>query len=1120
MRLTRLEVTAFGPYAATQRIDFGQLSSSGLFLLEGPTGAGKTTILDAITFALYGGLAGASAAEDRLRSHFAPPDAEPSVTLEFSVAGVTHRVRRVPEHQRPKKRGAGLTTEAAQVHLARRDGDRWVSLTANKAEAGELISELIGLNRAQFTQVMLLPQGEFARFLQAADDERRVLLSRLFGTGLYDRITSWLDQERAAARQAQLQARTAIDTAVSAAAEAAGLDGAARAELLSLPPADRATRLKELSTELASHAAVTADGLELATARAAELLAACEQARERSAVMTRLTTAAGRLAAHEAARPAHQDRTARLDAAQRAEPVRPLLAALADAGQAVASATASLARLNPAPGQLGPGLDQLGPGLDQPGPGAGQPGLGRYGVGTEAGAASGQPSPGPDQAGTGVAAAPGQPSPGPDAAGAAPTPGPDAAGAAPTPAPGQPGSGPGQPGPALEQPRSELGRPGPAFPQLSPGPERFPAGREPGEAMAAAQALDRAQAAEQQAAALQHLAAAEAGLPGRLASLDRLREAAAEAAVLAGSLEAVQHELPGRIAALDEQLGEARRLGAGLGALREQQAAVTRRAAAAAQLAGLEQRLAARDAALHEAVDTHQALVDEHQRLMDARLAGMAAELASQLADGAPCPVCGSAAHPAPAQASDGVVSAADVSAAALRRDAAAAGRTRLTGERDALAGQVAACAAVADGGTEDGLAAEAAALAGQVAAAELAAADAERLAAELAGHRAEQGQVAAGLRDAAANAATAQAQLAAADGETTALQQEVTAAAQGHASVAARQTALRAAAAAGRELAAALDTLAAARAEQARAQARAGQEAAARGFGHPGQASAALLSPAQQDDLAAQVAAWTETLAGLRAAVGADDLAGLDPAQADEVHAAARAAAGALARAVEAEREARLAHQGWAGKAARLDQRLAELDAAQAEAERLDEQAAPVISLAALAKGMEGQRRVALTTYVLRHWFGQVVAAANVRLAAMSSGRYELRRTDEAGSRRERAGLTLAVIDRHTGAERSPRSLSGGETFYTSLALALGLADVVKAEAGGVDLDTLFIDEGFGALDTETLDQVMAVIDELRDRGRVIGIVSHVADLKERVPERLEVRRLPDGSSTVHAVA
>jgi DNA repair protein SbcC/Rad50 len=990
MRLHSLEVRAFGPYAAAQRIDFARLAASGLFLLEGPTGAGKTTILDAITFALYGGLAGTDAAEDRLRSHFAPPDAEPSVTLDFSVAGVLHRVRRVPEHQRPKKRGEGLTTEAAQVHLERREGAGWVSLTSNKAAAGELITELIGLNRAQFTQVILLPQGEFARFLRAADDERRVLLSRLFGTQIYDRITSWLDQQRAAAQRDRAAASAAIDTAVSAAAEAAGLDGAARGELLGLPPAERATRLKELSADLAGHAAVTADGLEVAAARTAELLAAGEQARQRSAVMTRLTTARDRLAGHETTRDQHEDQAARLTAARRAEPVRPLLTALAEADQAVTTAAAALA-------QLGPG---------------------------------------------------------PDAA------------------------------------------------------------------VTAAQALDRAQAAEQAAAALQHLATAETGLPARLATLGGLRQAAADADGQVSALEAAQHELPGRIAALDEELAAARLLGAGLGTLREQQAAVSRRVAAAAQLAGLEPRLAARDAALRAAVDTHQALVDEHQRLMEARLAGMAAELAGRLADGVPCPVCGSAAHPAPAQAGDGLVSAADVADAAGRRDAAWGERSRLADEREELAGAVAACAAVADGGTEAGLTAEADALAGQTAEAEQAAADAGRLAAELTDCRAEQDRVGAQLREAMAARAAAQAQATSAGDDVAVVQRDIAAAAQGHPSVAARQAALRAAAVADRELAAALDTLAVARAEQARAQARASQESAARGFGQPEQASAALLSPAQQDELATQVTTWTETLAGLRAALAADDLAGLDPGQADQVHTAARDTAAALARAEEAEQEARDANHGWAGRADRLDQRLAELARAQQDADRLDEQTAPVISLAGLAKGMDGHRRVALTTYVLRHWFGQVVSAANVRLAAMSSGRYELRRTDEAGSRRERAGLTLAVIDRHTGAERSPRSLSGGETFYTSLALALGLADVVKAEAGGVDLDTLFIDEGFGALDTETLDQVMAVIDELRDRGRVVGIVSHVADLKDRVPERLEVRRIQDGSSAVRVVA
>ena len=349
MRLHSLELTAFGPYAQVQRIDFGRLSSSGLFLLEGPTGSGKTTILDAITFALYGGLAGDESAEDRLRSHFAAPDAEPSVSLEFSVRGVRHRLTRVPEHRRPKRRGDGFTTEAAHVHLQRHEGGGWVSLSANKAEAGEMITELIGLNRAQFTQVMLLPQGQFAKFLQAADDERRVLLSKLFGTQLYDAITAELDRRRAAAIRQRQDAEAAIDAATSAAAEAAGLDAEARASLLELPGPERATRLKQVAADLAQTAAVSAEGLEVAAAEAAARLAACERERQQARLMARLTEALTRLHEHEDSRPQHDQRAARLAAARRAEPVRPLLTALNEAQQVAGEARGRLLRLIPDP---------------------------------------------------------------------------------------------------------------------------------------------------------------------------------------------------------------------------------------------------------------------------------------------------------------------------------------------------------------------------------------------------------------------------------------------------------------------------------------------------------------------------------------------------------------------------------------------------------------------------------------------------------------------------------------------------------------------------------------------------------------------------------------------------
>jgi exonuclease SbcC len=337
---------------------------------------------------------------------------------------------------------------------------------------------------------------------------------------------------------------------------------------------------------------------------------------------------------------------------------------------------------------------------------------------------------------------------------------------------------------------------------------------------------------------------------------------------------------------------------------------------------------------------------------------------------------------------------------------------------------------------------------------------------------------------------------------------------------VAARQAALRDGAARERALAAALDRVADCLAAQATARGRVDAESTARGFATSDEAASAVLTSQEQTALAAGLRSWEERLDRLTAAVDAPDLASLDPGGAEQAAARAEQAAAVAGRARDAEREAREASQGASARAGRFAQRSGDLMAVEDDYDRVAEETEAVIHLAGLASGTEGQRRVALTTYVLRHWFGQVVAAANVRLSAMSSGRYELRRTDEGKARRDRSGLTLAVIDRHTGEERSPASLSGGETFYTSLALALGLADVVRAEAGGVDLDTLFIDEGFGSLDSGTLDQVMSVIDDLRDRGRVIGIVSHVAELKERVPERLEVRHLPDGSSAVRVVA
>ncbi|RNG08177.1 SbcC/MukB-like Walker B domain-containing protein, partial [Streptomyces botrytidirepellens] len=180
------------------------------------------------------------------------------------------------------------------------------------------------------------------------------------------------------------------------------------------------------------------------------------------------------------------------------------------------------------------------------------------------------------------------------------------------------------------------------------------------------------------------------------------------------------------------------------------------------------------------------------------------------------------------------------------------------------------------------------------------------------------------------------------------------------------------------------------------------------------------------------------------------------------------------------------------------------------------------VARLATLAAGTsaDNERRMRLEAYVLAARLEQVAAAASARLRHMSSGRYTLVHSDARTGGRGRSGLGLHVIDAWTGRERDTATLSGGETFFASLSLALGLADVVTDEAGGVRLDTLFIDEGFGSLDEQTLDEVLDVLDSLRERDRTVGIVSHVADLRQRIPARLEVVKGREGSAVRHRTA
>jgi exonuclease SbcC len=154
------------------------------------------------------------------------------------------------------------------------------------------------------------------------------------------------------------------------------------------------------------------------------------------------------------------------------------------------------------------------------------------------------------------------------------------------------------------------------------------------------------------------------------------------------------------------------------------------------------------------------------------------------------------------------------------------------------------------------------------------------------------------------------------------------------------------------------------------------------------------------------------------------------------------------------------------------------------------------------------------LSAFVLAARLDKVAALANERLSGMGEGRYQLRHSDHLAARGARSGLGLEVLDLWTGQTRDTSSLSGGESFMASLALALGLADAVREESGGFDLQTLFVDEGFGTLDDESLEQVMAVLDNLREGGRAVGVVSHVAELRTRIPSQVVVSKTERGSS------
>lgn len=281
-------------------------------------------------------------------------------------------------------------------------------------------------------------------------------------------------------------------------------------------------------------------------------------------------------------------------------------------------------------------------------------------------------------------------------------------------------------------------------------------------------------------------------------------------------------------------------------------------------------------------------------------------------------------------------------------------------------------------------------------------------------------------------------------------------------------------------------------------------------GFDTPRAAAEALLDDTAHRELQRRLDARQSEEAAVRSVLAEPDTVAAARQPPADLAAAERSAAAAAERL----RTAASAQDAAARRCAELDHLSARAGDGVRRLAPLREEYDRVARLAGLTAGTsaDNERKMRLEAYVLAARLEQVAAAASARLQRMSSGRYTLVHSDDRAGR-GRSGLGLHVVDAWTGRERDTATLSGGETFFASLALALGLADVVTDEAGGVRLDTLFIDEGFGSLDDQTLDEVLDVLDSLRERDRSVGIVSHVADLRRRIHAQLEVVKGRSGS-------
>ena len=1019
MRPLRLKMSAFGPFATTQEIDFDLLGESPLFLINGPTGSGKTTILDAIAYALYGETTGNERQGGEMRCDHAPMELLTEVELEFRLGDARYRIRRIPRQERPRARGEGTTIQQPEAELWMLDasGEEKQLLVAKKVkDATAEIIGLTGLSAEQFRQVMVLPQGKFRELLMADSSQREDIFRQLFQTRIYARLEQRL-KERAAEVVAGLHQRQE---------QVKGL-------LSSVEADDRESlvaRIEGLKREV--------EMLQEARVGAEETFSRLQQqvfeARNLQQQFRMLEDAGKKLQALQEQQQQLESDRQRWRLAEKALALQPVYERLQRALQSEETAQKAVQE---AQQEFGEAQDKLE---------------------------------------------------------------------------------------KMNQMHQQMKSREPELEQLKLQQQQLEGyvGR-----------------ADQLRKALEASESAQQVFEKRRESEKRQQEKVKE---LRSETDRLERQYESHATTL-QQLPDLQRELDALKQLQEKRALLDD-----LQRRLMQERnaLTAAEAGKQHAMEILQEAEKKRMLLDQAWEEGQAAILARQLAPHSPCPVCGSTEHPRPArthemlpdeaqrqQAKEQVDSArkqlqeAQSAAAAIQAKLEALIQQQVEMKKDvqALAGR-----------EPDMLASEIAALTGKVE-------ELQRLRKSFG----KREQARSSLRQSLKSAERRWQQL----------QQESSDAAQSLAAckqdVRNKQAELPAQFSDPGLLDKALVDVDA-RQHTLQEQMKEVRETFDKARLALGAARATLDTNRQMlkernREKDQQLVLWQTALAdSVFASEQAFRQAGMDDVSRQQLGEAVRLRDDELLSARTLVREQTAALQGKTlpdmsaleERQRQLDdevrqvtesvhrkaQQLMQLEKADkrlqsifTEQEKLHKEYALVGKLADVANG-KNSLNLSLHRFVLGALLDDVLISARQGLLRMSKGRYQLLRREDIGDKRRRGGLDLVVEDAFSGKTRPVATLSGGESFMAALSLALGLSEVVQAYAGGIRLDALFIDEGFGSLDPESLDLAINTLLDLRSGGRMVGIISHVPELKERIDIRLDVHTNRSGSRVVPVVS